>query len=529
MARYVVGIDAGTESIRAGVYDETGNCLAFGVSPNATEHAKPAWAEQSPEAWTNALTMAIKKAIHASGVSPSQIEGVGVDGTSCTVLFLSKDGTPLRDAIMWMDVRSSEEAAEIARCGDPALEYVGFANVSAEWFPCKVLWTKRNEPDVYEKATTIFEQTDWLVYFLTGETTANINTTTIRWFYNSRKGGFPSSFYRTIGLGDIEAKLPSRVLDIGEVAGYVTPKVARETGLPAGIPVAAGGADAYMGVIGVNALTPGQVALITGSSHLHLGLSTVELHGAGLFGSFPDAVIPGFHVVEAGQISTGSVIKWFTTHFVNSQIESEAQSRNASVYDILNEKAAMVPPGSEGLLVLEHWQGNRTPWVDARSRGVVRGLSLKHGPEHVYRAIMEGVVYGTAVILRRMEANGFQIKEMIASGGVTNSALWTQLHADITGKPIVVPQEQQAVSLGSAIAATVAVGIYGSLTEAANNMVRIARTLDPDTSNSAVYTEYVDQYERTYDALKDLSDSLVRFADRPLGRVGGNRDEEILG
>ena len=513
MAGYVLGIDAGTESIRAGVYDETGRCLAFGTSDNKNIHQKAAWAEQSIEQWNHSLVASIREALAKSGVSASEIKGVGVDGTSCTVVFLDARGEPLRDAIMWMDIRASKEADEIAACGDPALKYVGFRKVSAEWFPCKTLWTKRHEPDVYAGAHTIFEHTDWLVYRLTGEITANINTTTIRWFYNRREGGFPTSLYETIGLGDIFPKLPNRVLDIGEVAGSITPAMAELTGLPAGIPVAAGGADAYMGVIGVNALEPGQVALITGSSQLHLGLSDRELHAPGLFGSFPDAVIPGYDVVEAGQTSTGSVLKWFVSQFVNQEISDEAKKRGGSIYDVLNERAAALPPGSEGLVVLEHWQGNRTPWVDANSRGVVRGLTLRHGPEHIYRAIMEGVVYGTAVILRRMEENGFAVKEMIASGGATQSDLWMQLHADITGKPIVIPEEQQAVSLGSAIAGTVAAGMYPSLRDAAAAMVRFARTVEPNGAVTEQYRRYVDQYEATYEALKDLSAELVGSAE----------------
>lgn len=513
MAAYVLGIDAGTESVRAGIYDETGRCLAFGTGDNTNIHRKPAWAEQSIEQWERALFEAIGKAIKASGVDPKEIAGVGVDGTSCTVVYLDKAGKPLRDAIMWMDIRSVKEAEEIAASGDPALKYVGFKKVSAEWFPCKVLWTKRNEPQVYEKAATIFEHTDWLVYRLTGEITANINTTTIRWFYNRREGGLPISLYEKIGLGDIQSKLPTEVLDIGTVAGRIGREVADKTGLREGIPVATGGADAYIGVIGVNALKPGQVALITGSSQLHLGLSDTELHAAGLFGSFPDAVLPGYDVVEAGQISTGSVLKWFTTNFVNSGIEAEAQRRGIAIYDLFNEKAAEIPPGSEGLVVLEHWQGNRTPWVDAFSRGVVRGLTLKHTPAHIYRAIMEGVVYGTAVILRRMEHNGFAVKEMIASGGATQSELWMQLHADITGTPIVIPAEQQAVSLGSAIAGTVAAGIHGSLTEAADRMVSFVRTIEPDAKLTDRYAIYVDQYEATYEALKDLSAELVEAAE----------------
>lgn len=510
MARYVLGIDAGTESIRTGIYDEHGACISFGISENTNIHRQPGWGEQSVQQWDQSMLESIKRAFKDSPVKPEQIEGVGIDGTSCTVVHLDSAGHPLRDAIMWMDIRSAKEADEIAACGDPALRYVGYGKVSAEWFPCKNLWVKRHEPDIYEKASTIFEHTDWMAYWLTGEITANINTVSIRWFYNTKEGGFPVSLYESIGLGDIFEKLPKRIVKLGEVIGGISDEVAALTGLRAGIPVAGGGADAYMGVIGVNALTPGKLALITGSSQLHIGLTAAELHAPGIFGTFPDAIVPGAEVVEAGQISTGSIVKWFVTNFLNSDIKKEAQDRKISIYQLLDEKAAEVPPGSEGLVVLEHWQGNRTPWVDANSRGVIRGLTLKHTTGHLFRAIMEGVVYGTAVILKRMEEGGVYIDEIITCGGATKSDLWMQIHADVTGKKITIPEEQQAVSLGSAIAATVAAGIYGDLKQAADQMVRIKKVVEPNAENHLIYQEYVYQYEATYEQLKDASKRLVQ-------------------
>ncbi len=509
MAHYVLGIDAGTESIRTGIYDEKGTCVSFGISENTNIHRHPGWGEQDIDQWDRSMLESIQKAFEGCDIAPNQIEGIGLDGTSCTVVHLDADGRPLRNAIMWMDIRAAKEADEIAACDDPALKYVGFDKVSAEWFPCKNLWVKRHEPEIYAKAATIFEHTDWMAYWLTGEITANINTVSIRWFYNIKEGGFPVSLYKKIGLDDIFEKLPKRIVRLGEVIGGLSAKAAALTGLRKGIPVAGGGADAYMGVIGVNALKPGKLALITGSSQLHIGMTKAELHAPGIFGTFPSAIVPGMEVVEAGQISTGSIIKWFVTNFLSAELKQEAEERDISVYQLLDEKASAIPPGSEGLVVLEHWQGNRTPWVDANSRGVIRGLTLKHTPAHLFRAIMEGVVYGTQIILKKMEEGGVYIDEIITCGGATQSALWMQIHADVTGKRITIPEEQQAVSLGSAIAGTVGAGIYPDLETAADSMVRIKRVIEPDLRNTAIYEEYVRQYEATYEHLKDDSRRLV--------------------
>jgi FGGY-family pentulose kinase len=515
MPRYVLGIDAGTESIRAAVFDERGVCRGIGMSPTRTTYPHPGWAEQSVAHWDTGLIAAIRQALAASGISPEAIEGVSVDGTTCTAVFLDHGGAPLRDAILWMDVRAHREAEDVAATADPALRYVGFGNVSAEWFPCKTLWVKRHEPEIFDRARTIFELTDWLVYRLTGETTVNINTLSVRWFYDASRDGLPRSLYEAIGLGGIFEKLPARVVRLGEVAGGLRGEVAAQTGLRGGLPVAAGGGDAFVGMIGLNAIRPGQLSLMTGSSHVQMGLLDRELHAPGLFGTFPDAVLPGYHLIEGGQVSTGSILKWFKDNFVNSHIQREAERQGTDVYAVLDAMAQEVPAGSEGLVVLDHWQGNRTPWTDPTSRGVIRGLTLRHTPAHLFRAIMEGVAYGTRVILDRMEQAGVTVDELVVCGGATRSALWMRILADVTGKPIAIPLEQQAAVLGCAILATVGAGIYGSIAEAASRMVTVGKTLEPDATRCADYQFAVEQYVQTYESLKDASRAAVRRLEGP--------------
>ena len=200
MKRYLLAIDGGTESIRATIFDERGIRSGIGASDNHTIHRYPGWAEQSIQQWKHSLIEAIQEAISISGIKPEAIEGICADGTCPTLVALDREGNPLRDAIMWMDLRATREAAEIAATKDPALKYVGFGNVSPEWFPCKALWLKRNEPEIYEKAVTIFDQPDWLAYVLTGELTVNINTTTVRWFYDPTSGAFQRDYMIPSGL-----------------------------------------------------------------------------------------------------------------------------------------------------------------------------------------------------------------------------------------------------------------------------------------------------------------------------------------
>lgn len=506
---YVLGIDFGTESVRVGIFDTDGKPAIFASQTYPLYHPRPGWAEQRPAEWWSALVQATRKALADSGIPKEAIVGLGADCTSCTVLALGDDFQPLRPAIIWMDVRAAAQARRIAESGHSALKYNGYGNVSAEWMPCKALWLKENEPDSYRQARYIGEFIDWLNLRLTGAWTASINNTAIRWYYDRAEGGWPASFYEQIGLGDILAKFPPRVLDMGQIVGPLLPAVADELGLPPGIPVAQGGADAFVAMIGLDVLQPGKMAFITGSSHLHLGQSAQPFHAKGIFGTYTDAVLPGQYTVEGGQVSTGSVVKWFKDNYSGKEAASAAQ-RGVDIYTVLTELAEQVPPGSEGLIVLDYWQGNRTPYVDPEARGIIRGLSLKHTTGHLFRAIIEGIAYGTEHILRTFRDNGYVVEEMVAAGGPTKSALWMQIHADVSNVPITLPQVADGPALGSAILGAVAAGLFPDIQSAASRMVHARNRIEPNPARHELYRFYVDQYINTYPPLQPLIHETVR-------------------
>ena len=499
---YIIGIDGGTESIRVGLFDLEGKLILARNQSYKTYFPQSGWAEQDPAEWWQALCTATNKLMNDSAVSPSNIKGIGVDATSCTVVFLDRHKRPLRKALLWMDVRSDQEARFIAECGHSALKYNGHGNVSAEWMPCKALWVKRHQPDIYREADAVCEYLDYINYHLTGEYVGSINNASIRWYYDDDMGGFPQSFYETIGLEDLVAKFPSTVLDMGVPVGQLTKSAAADLGLQEGTVVAQGGADALVGMIGLNVVNPGQLAFITGSSHLALGLTKQAFHKKGIFGTYPNAVIRGLHTVEGGQISTGSIIQWFKSHFLQG-LQEEAATRDMSIYELMGQKAAEIQIGSEGLIVLDSFQGNRTPLVDSNLRGAIWGLSLRHRPEHIFRAIMEGVAYGTEYIFRTFREAGYAVSEIFACGGATRSRLWMQIHSDVSGIPIQIPEVQDAPLLGSAILAAVASGFYPTIQDGAQKMVRIQDEILPDPKNHETYKFFVDQYIETYDRLSE--------------------------
>jgi ribulokinase len=506
--KYVIGIDGGTESIRVGVFDLQGHVMGMAAREYPLSHPRPGWAEQDPANWWRSLAAATREAMAAAGVDAAAIAGISLDATSCTVVLADRRGAPLRPAILWMDVRAADQAARLSRLGVPALAYAGFGPVSAEWMPGKALWVKENEPEVWACTEVLCEYADWLIFRLTGRWTAGQMHATSRWFYNVHKGGWPVDLYEAAGVADALEKFPRNVLPLGAPVGGLTPGAAADLGLLPGTPVLEGGVDAFMAILGLQVTAPGRLALIMGSSHCMYALSPEPIHGPGMFGGFPDAVIPGYWVVEGGQASTGSVVKWFREQFCLED-KLAAQGRGLQAYDVLSEAAAALPPGSDGLLVLEHWQGSRTPNTDALARGAIMGLSLRHTRAHVYRAIIEATAYGTASILQTLSANSIRVDEIVACGGPVKSDFWMQIQADVCGRPIMIPEVLQAPALGSAIAAAVGAGVYPDFQAAAGAMVRIARCIQPDMERHRQYRPFVEAYMEAFGRVRDVHHGLA--------------------
>ncbi len=499
--QYFVGIDGGTESIRAGVFDLAGTPLAFAATAYETHFPKPGWAEQNPGDWWDALGKSVRKAVTDSGVSRNEISTICADTTCCSVVALDADGHAVRPALIWMDVRSAAEARRVAESGDPALRVNSDGNgpVSAEWMIPKALWLKENEPANFERAATICEYQDYINFHLTGRRVASINNAAVRWHYMAEDGGYQSSLLKKLDLEALQEKWPQEVLPLGEIIGGLTKRAADHLSLPEGLPVAQGGADAFIAMIGLGVVRPGKMAFITGSSHLHLGLADHAFHGRGIWGTYADALLPGYHVVEGGQTSTGSIVAWL-----------KRLLDPAVGYDRLNAEAAALPPGSDGLIVQDHFQGNRTPHTDPLSRGAITGLTLSHGRAHLFRAMMEGIAYGTELILETQRANGYRPDELVIAGGVTNSDLWMQIHADVSGLPLTVTRVADAPALGSAILAATAGGAYGSIAEASEAMVHVERRVEPDMSAHAAYQPSYEAYRLAYEANRTILGPLAK-------------------
>jgi ribulose kinase len=357
----------------------------------------------------------------------------------------------------------------------------------------KSLWMKRHQPDVFARAAKVGEYQDYINLKLTGRWVGSLGNAAIRWHYQTQHGGVPRSLLAAVGLSELEEKWPNPIMAPGTPIGPLTKEAAEHLGLRAGMLVVQGGSDAFIGVIGLGVTQPGEMALITGSSHLHIGIADRVVHKPGVWGTYMDGVYPGKPIIEGGQTSTGSVIAWFKRHFAEH-----------TSWETLNAGAAAVPPGAEGLLVLDHFQGNRTPYTDALSRGAITGLTLKHTPAHVFRAIIEGICLGTRLITDSF-GEAFTPKRIVLAGGASNSPLWLQIHADTLGAPIELTEVADAPALGCAILAAHGAGRFGTIEEGCAAMVRSTSVIEPNLANTRFYeSEMLPRYAKLYAALKSV-------------------------
>lgn len=515
MTQVYMGIDLGTGGCRVGLFDDRGRPLAFHNTPVTAIHPHPSWVEQDVDEWWRALVASTRAALARSGIDPAQIAGIGFDATSATLVALDGAGKPLRNAIMWADVRASEQAGRASEIDHWARLYSGEGKdpASAEWFVFKAMWLKENEPDVWARSAWILDAPDWMGLRLTGRPAVNLCSASLKMYHNNDHGGFPVDFYERLGVGDLMDKMPSQVNAMGEPLGTLSPEAAEELGLVAGTPVAQGGIDAEAGMIGMNVLAPGRMALITGSSNCLLAQSAIPLYGAGMFGAHTDALVRGQYTIEASQASTGSVIRWFLENSAKDLVEA-AKNGGPSPYEVLNEASKDIPPGSDGVLVLEYFQGNRSPYTDAKARGTITGLTLSHRREHIYHAIQEATCYGLELNLRTMRAAGYEPRAITACGGALSSPEWLKMHADVTGLEITVTEIQDAPTLGSAMMGALAAGRFADLQEAADAMVHYSAVIKPDPARHEEYRYWVDEYAALFPAIRDIQHRTAERAEK---------------
>jgi len=499
---YFIGLDGGTGGARAIITDTDGHVIGMATHDYATNFPRPGWAEHTPEDWWQAAILAVRHAVRDSGISAADIRAISADGTSSTLVALDENLQPVMPAILWMDNRAAAQARRMTASGDPALRR-SRRGVSSEWMIPKILWLKETRPGLFEKTRWFIEMTDYLALRLTGRLTLGLNHITNRWFYDGRRGGWPTSFFDRVGLSGITERFPDEILPLGQPLGRLGSEAADALGLMRETTVVANGTDAYVAMVGLDVCEAGRTAFITGSSHLVLPMTDQDVEVPGIFGPHPDCVIPGLFVMEGGQVSSGSIVRWWHDHIGRL-------GGGPDTYARMLAEAEEIPIGADGLVALDFWQGNRNPYIDYDLQGALWGLTLKHTPAHMLRAFIESVAFGTENILRTLRENQVDISTFVMCGGATRTPFFVQMHADVAGIPITIPEVLDATAFGSAITAAVGAGFYGSLPEASRRMVRQRRVVEPNMQAHAAYGEVFGFYRDTHDALEPLMHRMAR-------------------
>lgn len=523
MRKYVIGLDFGTLSARAlllNVKDGEEVATSEFLYPHAVmtekdingKPEKSTTALQHPKDYLDALSFTIKEVLNKSGVSASEVVGLGIDFTSCTILPIDKKGVPLcfydkfkndehAYAKLWKHHGANDEAnlmTEIAiQTKQDWLQDYG-NKISSEWAFPKLLETANKSPLVYENTHLFLEAADFLTYALTGNLVRSSCMAGFKALWGKDRG-YPSTEYlqkvSSKFVGVLE-KFAGEVLPVCDKAGVLNDNGALLTGLNKGTTVAVPVIDAHVALPSAGVTGDGGLLIIMGTSACHIVLSKNDVKLSGICGKVKDGVSKGYYAYEAGQTGFGDMLDWFVNNWVPHRYYEEAKSQGVNIFEYLNQKALELEMGKNSVLALDWWNGNRTPYADYSLTGAVFGLNLKTKPEEIYYALITSLAYGTKRIVKLYEDNGIAVNRVTASGGIAvKNSFFTQVFADVLGREISVVDSKQAGAKGSAIYASVACGEYSSLTESAKVLAdKCYKKYIPNLKNNKLYEEGYKKY-----------------------------------
>jgi len=525
---YVIGVDYGTLSGRA-VVVRVSDGVELGSAVLDYPHAvmdttlvatgaalPPEWALQVPQDYVAVLKNAVPAAVRNAGIDPALVVGIGTDFTACTVLPVIADGTPLCElpefhtrphayVKLWKH-HSAQSHAD--RINDLAFErgeswlprYGGL--ISSEWEFAKGLQLLEEDPELYERMDHWVEAADWIVWQLTGEYVRNACTAGYKGILQD--GVYPSEEFLGALNPDFARFAADKVVhpigQLGTSAGTLTAEAAAWTGLREGIHVAVGNVDAHVTAPAAQAVNPGQMVAIMGTSTCHVMNSDHLAEVPGMCGVVDGGIVSGLYGYEAGQSGVGDIFAWFVKNQVPARYHEEATAAGQSVHQYLTDLAAGQPVGGHGLIALDWHSGNRSVLVDHELSGLVVGMTLTTRTEEVYRALLEATAFGTRTIVETFNASGVPVTEFIVAGGLVKNAFLMQAYSNILRLPISTIASDQGPALGSAIHAAVAAGAYPDVRAAGEKMGKLNRNVYvPDEVAASAYDLLFEEYTQLHD------------------------------
>lgn len=528
---YFIGVDVGSGSARAGVFDAAGRKQGEGSFTINTFKPQSDFFEQSSEEIWQAVCSAVRQALTAAGLEPAQVKGIGFDAT-CSLVVLDREGQPMtvslsgrseQNIIMWMDHRATAQADVINRAGYPELAYVG-NRISPEMQTPKLLWLKEQMPDSWEQAGYFFDLPDFLTWRCTDDPGRSLCSTVCKWTYLGHEQRWSRDYFAGLGLEELLAdgarKIGACIRPPGTPAGKgLTTAAAMELGLLPGTPVGTSMIDAHAGGIGIlGASDQGEsvdlerrLALICGTSSCHMAVSTRPRFIDGVWGPYHGAMLPSYWLNEGGQSATGALIDHvIASHPQAAGLAQQAQTGGATVYQLLNEHLEQmagsfhdIPLLTHEMHILPYFHGNRSPRANPHLTGTVTGLRLSHTLDDLallYLATIQALALGTRHIIDQLNQAGYQIDTLVVCGGGAKNPLMLQEHANATGCTLLLPRESEAVLLGASMLGAVAGGAYDSIMTAMTAMSRIGRRIVPaDRQVAAFYQAKYQVFHQLYE------------------------------
>jgi len=479
----------------------TGELVARSFQPYPLYHPRANWAEQDPQDWWHAVAEGTRSLLEEGGVDAAEVAGMGFAGQMLGIVPVGDDGEPLRRAIIWLDSRADEQAARFIRRfgGRKMVIRIAGAAPSGKDVVCKLAWLQENEPQGFASTRAFLDTTGFLVYRATGEMVIDHTGAGGTGIISGRTRRWSPFLARMLGLP--LDKMPPIRSSI-DVVGTLGEAVAGELGLAAGTPVIAGMAD-------IPAAATGSGALEDGDAHINIGtsswlcLSVTRPRNLGKNGIA--AVVsadPDMFIMIGESETAGACLEWFAQQF------ARPEEKGGEVFKALDEVADKVEPGAGRLLFAPWMFGERSPVPDTSIRASFVNLSLEHGRDHMLRAIFEGVAYNLRWLLDVAAGAGFGCDPLRAIGGGAKSDVWMQIVADVTRRRVeAVENPQEAGAMGSALAAAVAIGEYGSFKEI-KKAVRVRRSFIPREDCCQVYDELYAMFRRIYPSLSGVCGKL---------------------
>jgi xylulokinase len=491
---YFIGIDSSTTATKTLLMTGDGRVIGVASSSYDYETPRPLWSEQRPGLWWQATVDSIRQVLADTGVTPTDVKGIGLTGQMHGLVLLDKAGQVLRPAILWNDQRTGAECDEMrAKMGRQRLIDITGNDALTGFTAPKILWVKNNEPEIYGRIAQILLPKDYVRFKLTGDYAMDKAGGAGTQLFDVRQRDWSAELLAALEID--QAWLPS-TFEGTAVTGILSTAAAAATGLPAGLPVMGGGGDQAANAVGTGAVVDGSVALSLGTSGVVFASSDVPIvEENGRLHAFCHAVPGKWHLMGVMLSAAGS-LRWFR--------DTLAPDAN---YDGLLAPAAAIPPGSEGLLFLPYLTGERTPHPDPLARGAFVGLTVRHTRAHMTRAVIEGVAFGLRDSFELMKNAGLSpINQVRASGGGVKSALWRQILADVLQAEIVTINTAEGAAYGAAILAAVGTGAFGSVETACTQLIQVTGRTTPGM-DTAVYDQIYPLYRQLYPALKPTFDA----------------------